>query len=332
MKNKKWILLITAAVLVTAAAAAVYLRDTLFADTPRQLNVTVAWNPHSLADDMVRAMAPGMEVPITLLNMPGALGSAGANAVYRAAHDGSSVLSTSLSAFVTGEALGFAEQSHTEWEMWLCAFSPAWVVVPDGSPYADMYDLIADLRARPGQLRCADSGFGTVSFAAAELLSVNLLLEFEQLSYPGSNPAIAALLEGEAQFGVLLSAEAFRRIQPGELRVLATFGEAGDVPGVRGLGDRLDAVLPFGEYYGLFIPAGVPDRMLNGLDAVVGSAAETEGFGTFLRERGLERVNTRRDRGMEITGRYASVICWILFDAGYLPTNPETIGIRRIQT
>jgi len=136
--TKKHIIIIT---IICTALAAVMIATVFLWDcggnrkTPdytMQLTITVAWNPHSIADDMVRAMDfSSTHTQITLLNHAGAHGSRGHNAVYAnsrnaALDDEIHLLSTSLSAFHAAYEMGFADSSHTpeDWTCWLLAYSP----------------------------------------------------------------------------------------------------------------------------------------------------------------------------------------------------------------
>ena len=315
-------------VLLAAGTTAWFFRDatmdTMFRYKPDHVTVTVAWNPHSTADDLVRALSGGMETPVSIQNIPGANGAGGANYVWNEAHDGDNLLSTNLSAFVTGEAMGFAESSFRDWAVWLCAFSPAVVVVAADSPYSTMEDLITALRNNTELMRCANPGFGTVGFAAAELLRTRVPLEFEHIDFAGNSPALSALLEGGADFAVLLSIEAAERLNTGEIRALGAFGETILAPSIFGISGSLDAVLPFGDYYGLFIPSDVPVKRLNGLTDLIESAAASDMFAAFLRERKLTPVAPDRNQSNEITGHIALLLNQTLYDAGYLPINPDT--------
>jgi len=301
----------------------------LLRDKSNHVTVTVAWNPLSTADDMIRALSGGMDVPVSLQNIPGANGANGANHVWNAPHDGESLLSTGLSAFVTSEAMGFAESSFRDWAVWLCAFSPAVVVVAADSPYHTMDDLVTALQQNTEKLRCANPGLGTVGFAAAEILRTRMQLPFEHINNAGNNPALSALLEDEADFAVLLTIEATEKINAGEIRALGAFGETTLAPSVAGISSNLDAVLPFGDYYGLFTPSDVPGRRLNGLTDLIESAAASDEFVAFLSEKKLTPVVPDRKQSSKIAEHIASLFCWSLYDAGYLPINPDTIGVDR---
>jgi len=329
MKNKKGILIMAAVVVVSAALFLILLnRD----DIPSHITATVAWNPHSTADDMMRALAPGMETQLTIQHIAGANGARGLNAVYEAARDGENILSTSLSAFVTAEAMGFAESPRQNWTGWLCAFAPAIIAVAADSPFATLADLAAALRQSPGALRCANSGFGTISFTAAELFRTKTTLEFEHISHAGSSPAINALLNGNADFAILTSTEIAHPLRSGEIRALAAFidtiftiysgtGEI-PIPSIAGFSPAINTILPFGEFYGIFIPANTPQNRLNGIEAQIQSAAESEAFIAFTRERGLAPFPPNRTQNTTHIENFCHHICETLKNAGFLPISP----------
>jgi tripartite-type tricarboxylate transporter receptor subunit TctC len=333
MKNSraKIVLFTAAAVLAALVTAAVYIFwDMNKADVPEQLAITVAWNPHSTADTMVRTLAGVMEPQIMIQNVTGANGARGANAVFHADRDGTNILSTSLSAFVTAEAMGFGESSYRDWAVWLCAFAPAVVTVAADSPYRTMDDLIVDLRGNPGKLKCANGGFGTTGFVAAELFRTRGAFDFHHAPYSGGSPAGNALINGEADFGILLSVEIAGLLRSGELRALGAFGDTDIAPSIVGISSGLDAVLPFGEYYGLFVPVDVPRSRLNGLENLLQAAAASDAFAAFVRNNGLAAQDPGRKQDGELTERFAVLVCWTLYDAEFLPTNPDTLGIGLI--
>jgi len=274
-------------------------------------------------------------------NVAGANGAAGANAVFSAVSDGTSLLSTNLSAFVTSESMGFGQSSHRDWAAWLCAFTPAIITVTADSPYHTMDELIAAVRQNPGGLRSANPGLGTAGFVAAELFRVGAPVEFQHFDFAGSSPAIHALLNGEVDFAILLSIEVTALLRSGELRALGVFSDTNFIlsmsdgelviPSLKGVSARLDAALPFGEFYGLLTHADVPEERLHGLGVMIGfAAAESEEFASFVSQTGLGAIKPDRSRGTETMERMASLMCWTLYDVGYLPTNPGTLGMPRL--
>ena len=345
-RQQNRLFIVIAALVVVAAVVFILIYSGVFITAPKQIAVTIAWNPGSTADDIVRTISRATSTQVSLLNITGANGADGANAVFSSERDGTTLLSTHLSAFVTSEAMGFAESSPDDWAAWLCAFSPAVVVVANDSPYHSMDDLIAAMREKPGGLQCANSGFGTVSFTAAELLSTRIILEFDHISLSGSNQAVEALqnssdTENEADFAVLLSVDIAEHLRTGQLRAIGVFSNemyvlhnddtAITVPPISGIGidNRLDSMLPFGEYFGLFIPADTPHSKLRSLDSLMTKAVGSEVFDEFSKKAGLVTITPDRAKSAATIERYSSIICWTLYDVRYLPTNPETLGIPR---
>ena len=140
------IAIILAGVLLTTAAIVWYYWQSP-ADIPEQITVTVAWNPGSIADDVVRVMYFG-ETQLVLQNIPGTHGAMGLNAVFNQEHDGTSLLSTSLSAFHEVNEMGFAESTPEDWTWWIVAYSPE---------YDDYYGLFVPASVPKNRLRGLDS-------------------------------------------------------------------------------------------------------------------------------------------------------------------------------
>ena len=344
IKGKKWPLVFAVVSVLIIVSVWLIVDNTilnsLIKDPPSQMTVTVAWNPGSVVDSMIHTMAIDMDSQLTLQYIPGENGARGKNAVFQAAHDGANILATNMSAFVATEAMGFAESSPRDWAVWLCAFSPSVVVVSADSSYNSIGDLITDLRQNPGNLRCANTGFGTISYIAAELFSTRSVLEFEHVPYPGGSPAIIALLEEEADFAIIQSDELVDRLRSGELKALCVFSEealalSGEgskvvIPSIKGIIENFDIVLPFGEVYGLPIPADVPLNRIYGIEMLVKSAVETEGFASFVNRKGLIAIEPDYSKSEEIVEHLSSLICWTLYDVGFLPINPSGLDIGKI--
>jgi len=337
-RKKKLVIILSAIISVPLLIVLLIIYTNPFRSSPKNLTITIAWNQGSITDDIARVFAREMDTSVILHNLTGANGATGANDVFRSPHNGGKILSTSLSAFVTSEAMGFAESSPNDWEVWLCAFAPAVLVVPSESPYHTFNALLDAIQTYPGVLRCADDGYGTINFIAAELLSSKMVLEVNHRSFSGAAQVIDAFSEYEADFAILLSVQAAEYVQSGRLRALGVFSEEavtlnGDtefiIPPLKGYSDRFDATLPFGEYYGFFIPKNTPGSQLSGLDTVINNALDSDNFKDYMNISGLTTVASDRSKSSGIINRFSSLANWTLFDAGFLPTDPDTLGIPR---
>lgn len=316
-KKRMVMVMITAAISLMAFLAMVILlrnQDNL----PQNINIIVAWNPYSITDEMASNLSLNMDTNVSLEHLLGANGARGKNEVFATGHNGENVLATSLSAFLTAEAMGFGETSHYDWAAWLCIFSPAVVAVAPNSPYTTISDMINDIAQNPNKTTVANSGFGTTSFAAAELFATNLGLNFEHMSLPGVSPVINAVLGGDADFAILLSTEA------SQLRIIATFTEEllvlDDVviPSIYGINANLDAILPFGEYYGIFAPKTASQSRLNHIQSIVQNAAASEDFTTFAQEEMLIALNPSKTQSEIIIDHIYPLTIKALQDGGFL--------------
>jgi tripartite-type tricarboxylate transporter receptor subunit TctC len=72
------------------------------------------------------------------------------------------------------------------------------VVVPSGTPYRTLTDLIEAARKQPGKPNFAAGGGGaTVTALAAEYLEADAKIEMQGITYKGSGPALIALIGNE---------------------------------------------------------------------------------------------------------------------------------------
>jgi len=149
MRNKPLLALLIIALIITTILAAILARNALTAREP--ITITVAWNPGSITDDIVGVMAKNMDLQVKKQNITGANGANGLNAVFAAKHTGKHLLSTSLSAFMAAEAMGFAESSSKDWTGWLTAFSPFVTVVSEDKTETRMLLADAVVKIRAGE-------------------------------------------------------------------------------------------------------------------------------------------------------------------------------------
>jgi hypothetical protein len=271
-------------------------------------SVIIPWNPGGMPDLVTRVLleAAGEEAPIE--NMPGSNGALGINEVFSDSRDGKLFLGTNLSSLATSKYLGFAETDHIDWEMWLVAYAPAVVAVRADSPYGTLDSLLAAAGERV--LRCANTGGGTIGYVAAHLFADRAGIEVEHRSYSGSNPAVVALMEDNADFLVALMPEIYDRLRSGEFTMLSEIED-------------------FGEYYGLMVPKGTPGGMLDRYDKRWAEAAGSEFFKSFTQGRGLVPLEPDRIYAAQTAGHLASIFCWTLFDTGYVNISPDGVGIGR---
>ena len=103
----------------------------------------------------------------------------------------------------------------------LVAEVPMVVVVSENSPYRTLAELIAAAKARPGALRHATPGLGTVGHLAAELLGQRAGYQILTVPYKGASPALTDLMGGQTDFMMATPQGSIPLIKGGKLRALA---------------------------------------------------------------------------------------------------------------
>jgi tripartite-type tricarboxylate transporter receptor subunit TctC len=165
------------------------------------------------------------------------------------------------------------------------------VVVHPAVKANSMQELIALAKANPGTIHHGSSGIGTSQHFSGELLKLRTGAEFVHVPYRGGGPAINDLLGGHIQmmFGNFTSI--LPHVRAGTVRPLAvtagnrspvfpdlpTVAEAANLPGF--------AVT---EWYAVIGPAGLPQEIVDKLNAAFYDALKRPDIAPKLRDQGIE--------------------------------------------
>jgi len=237
---------IAAALLLESAAAPA-------ADPPypaRPIRIIVPQSPGASTDLTARLIAQGLneafKQPVIVDNRPGSSGIAGAELVARSAPDGYTLM-VIASSFSINPALGrklpydpirdFATVSQLTKFPNLLAANPS-------APLKSLQDVIAQAKAKPGQLSYASAGVATGTHMTMALLQYMTGIDLLHVPYKGGGPAMTATMGGQTPLVIGTSVGVLPHVRSGKLRGLAvtsarrsasapeipTFAESG-VPG-----------------------------------------------------------------------------------------------------
>ena len=237
----------------------------------KPVNIVVGFAPGGTNDILARLIASKLQERLkqtfVVDNKPGANSAIGNAHVARAKPDGYNLLVSSSGGLTTNpvlmKSLPYDPVKDFEPIALLGSF-PLVVTVPFASPVKNFAELGAFARTKSvdGKL---DNGTPTTSFIlVAETLAAASGLKFNHILYKGSGPAVAALMGGEIQVGVLDSPAVVNQIKGGKLRALAvTTGKRSsalpDVPTIAESGyPGYDAPI----WTALMAPKGTPEPVL----------------------------------------------------------------------
>ena len=273
---------------IKATAARVLLATTLlagnaFAQTyPTHPIRLISPNPAGGANDtiariVVNKLTEVLGMQVVIDNRGGGGGVIGGEIAAHATPDGYTLLAGSVSthsfAPLIHAKLGYDPVRDFE-PISLFAIAQNLLVVNPSVPAANVRELIALAKARPGVLNYASGGNGSTShFAVALFVSVaDIMKQTVHVPYKGGAPAITATIAGETQFYFgPMAGGSVPHVKAGRLKALAVGGGKRspvlpDVPTVAESG--LPAYKAAG-WFGLFAPAKTPRAIVLRLNQAV---------------------------------------------------------------
>ena len=143
----------------------------------------------------------------------------------------------------------------------LLASSPNILLVRADSPFKTLGDILAQARAKPGNLSFGHAGNGTSTHLAGELLKNLAGIDMDAISYKGGAPAINDLLGGQIPMSFNNAPEALGQLEAGTLRALAvtTASRSPFLPYVPAIAETVPGY-DTEVWWGLLGPAGIsPD-------------------------------------------------------------------------
>ncbi len=159
-------------------------------------------------------------------------------------------------------------------------------------PYKTVQELIAYAKADPKNVTYASSGVGTSIHMAAELFKKMADVPMEHVIYKGSAPALVDLLGN--QVGIMFDnlPSSISHIRAGKLRAIAVTSKERS-PALPDVPTVAEAGLPGFEatsWFGMFVPAGTPQPVVDKLSAAMKVAMEDETIRARIIELGGEPV------------------------------------------
>lgn len=277
---------LAAAVITAAPAQAEYPMD-------GKITFVIPYNPGGGFDAIVRAFAPALETvmgtTVVPENIPGASGTRGGQAVYRAAPDGYTIGIFNIPGLTVSEAtdrdIGFPLGEIT-WIANLATEKYA-IAVQKDSPIQS----VADLCALDRPIKLSDTGVDSTS-------SITAVISFDILGCPitnvtgygGSNDTMIAVMRGEVDATLKPIGSLSKYVDSGDLRLIFTLTEDTAVEGVQNateIGHPELAKFTINRVVGAppGVPADVVAKLSDAFAAALDSASVQEwagGTGTEL--------------------------------------------------
>lgn len=247
----------------------------------RALTIINPWAAGSSTDLMARTLAEQFQKQwgqgVVVVSREGGSGVIGMTALSQAPADGLTLAFTPMTPITVQPHYVKGLKLRPDTVQPLCGVTEniLGVSVRSDSPFKTIGDLIAAARSQP--LNYGSPGPNSAPFLAIDQLTRDQKLDLVHIPYKGDAASIQELLAGRLDFVSSIAASAAPQIQAGKLRLLAVASARRhpaypEVPTFKELG------LPVLEesFAGLFVPRGVPEPILEKLDAACARAAASD--------------------------------------------------------
>jgi tripartite-type tricarboxylate transporter receptor subunit TctC len=274
----KWTAVLFAFSTVSLASPAAH------ADTwpSRPITIIVGYPPGGGADIMARLVSQKMGLvlgqSILIENRPGSAAQIAAYAVARSAPDGYTVL-VDASAFAINlgmyPKLPYKRSSFET--VGVIATLPLLMVVNPKFPTRSVAELIAQAKAKPGDIFFATSGNGSLMNIAGALFEEKAGVKLTAVPYKGAGAALNDLVGGQVPLYFGNAAATLPFVKSGTLRPLAVTGQsrAAELPNVPTLSEAKVDGMELYEWNAMFAPAGTPAGVVNKLSGALRDALAT---------------------------------------------------------
>jgi len=257
--------------------AAIVIAGASFAQTSgypnRPVKMIAPFAPGGPVDAVARVLAPklseGLGQQFYVENHPGGSGNIGTALAAKAPPDGYTILVISSTLVVNPSLfakLGFDTTSDLA-PVSLVGISPQVLLVHPSVPAASVKELVAWVKASPGQYSYAHAGLGTPGYLAGEMLKQAFGLDLVAVSFNGGGPAITSTIGGHTPILYTSISTAAGHIKQGTVRALAVTG-ARRSPALPDVPTLAEAGAPGQEsdiILGVLVPAGTPQDVIDRL-------------------------------------------------------------------
>lgn len=252
------------------AASAAFAVAPALAQSSKNITLVVPFPPGGSTDALARLIQSHLQTRLGRIvlveNKSGAAGSLGAAVVAKSPPDGSSFLVTFDSHAVIPAIL---EKPQLDVEkdltpVFLVGTAPYVIAANAGRPFKTFADVIAASKEKPGSVKYASVGIGTLGHLAMTMLAKKAGVEITHVPYRGGGPAMNDVLGGHVDLIAGSAALVTAQLGPDLLRPILQLGRE-RLPSLPDTQTAIEAGFPDFEtlaWWGIFAPTGTPPDII----------------------------------------------------------------------
>jgi tripartite-type tricarboxylate transporter receptor subunit TctC len=275
-----------------AAGLAMFASTAAFAAYPdRPIKLIVPWAAGGDTDNIFRPFAPVLQKHIgqtvVIANVGGASGTKGAKEAKDSPADGYTLYAVHDYIHSTYYA-GVADVAYTDFEpICLISSTPSVLTASPKTPWNDWKGLLADAKARPGQITVGATLASTSHFFPA-LIEKAAGVKFKYVSYEGLAPRMNAILGGHIDLTDSNMTQK-GKVEAGQLKFIAVATEkrSPEMPSVPTL-KELGVNVVYDVSRGVLAPKGTPADVQAKLESACLAATKEPSFEDAMKKQATE--------------------------------------------
>lgn len=252
----------------------------------RPIEFIVPWGPGGGADQLARLtgklLEPEVGTSLPVVNVPGATGGTGMAKLLASPADGYSI------SIYIADSHALLAGPEPRWKMEditpiaVMLQGPSFIFVANDSPYKTWADFEKAAKEKPGTLKVATLGFGSVDdYTLRHLASKGV--EIVQVPFSKPSERYVSILGGHADALYEQAGDVGQFLKSGQMRPLMIFGENRhpafpDTPSSYELG--YEVALP--QFRSIVVRSGTPADRVEALSNALAKAAATDEYKQFL--------------------------------------------------
>jgi tripartite-type tricarboxylate transporter receptor subunit TctC len=265
----------------------------------KPIHLIVPFGPGAVADITARSFADELSKSlgqsVVIDNKAGAGGAIGTAEAAHAAPDGYTMLYASQGTMVFNMALyarpGYDPVKDFE-EVAILSGASNVLVVPPDSPLRTVSDVIAQAKARPGDLTFSSGGAGTTQHMNAVLFERDAGVKMQHVPYRTSTAGLMAVGSGEVALGFFNTPLVVGLIKSGKLRGLAVTSAARSplLPDLPTMMEQGMKNYVFTSWSSFAVPKGTPPEIVARLNAECLRIARLPAFREKMSAQGIDML------------------------------------------
>src|SRR5688500_5430534 len=304
----------------------------------KPVTIIVPWAAGGSTDQVTRITAAELEKhlgqKVVIVNQPGASGSIGTKSALEASKDGYTWTAGAAQDLGVYRALGMLDTNLADWHLFLSVANVPLVGVNPSTAYKSMKELLDAMKAKPGQITVATAGVTSGGHNAMEAIARAAGVQYRHVTYDGGNPAVVATVSGETQVTTQLAVEQAGVIRGKRIRPLAAVSDKPiDLEGfgsIEPITRTLAGMKIPTNYFGIFIPKGVPPEVVNTVDRVWGDhIMRSEALKKYATSRGALFAPMSGQDAQKAAMPAVQANAWLLHAGGKTKVSPDTVGIAK---